>query len=127
MMTPTEWNMVLRAIVPTVHAKKNVHEQARAYLTTLPQGETIGTNELIEAMYPRDVADKSLEGDEARTRIYALLAKLALDDMHDCCTKGEATGKKFMGRPARPWLWHAPKVKECCVMCGQVLPEDQQP
>ena len=125
MLKPSEWDTILRAIVPTVHAKKVVHEQARAFLQAMDQGETISTNNLVEAMYPREIADKSLAGDEARSRIYAMLAKLALDDMHDCCTKGEPDGKKFMGRPVRPWLWHAPKAKECCPMCGQVMPEEK--
>ena len=123
MIAPKEWDMVLRPVVPTVHAKKVIHEQARAYLLTLAQGETFSTNDLVEALYPREIADKTLGGDLARTRIYTLLAKLALDDMHDCCTKGEPEGM-FMGRPKRPWHWHAPKQREVCCLCGQHLPEE---
>ena len=122
MITTKEWDMVLRPVVPTSHAKKVVHENAREYLKTV-EGN-IGTNALVEALYPREIADKTLGGDLARTRIYTLLAKLALDDMHDCCTKGEPEGM-FMGRPKRPWLWHKPKEREVCCMCGQLLPEEK--
>lgn len=126
MLEPKEWNMVLRAIVPTSHAKKVVAENAREYLLTLGgYKKTISTNELVEALYPREEADKSLEGDEARMRIYKLIQMLALDGMTDCATRGEPDGKKFMGRPVRPWLWHAPKTREVCCLCGQVLPEEK--
>ena len=125
MLEPKEWDMVLRAIVPTSHAKKVVAENAREYLTALEQGTNISTNELVEILYPREVADKSLAGDEARMRIYKLVQMLALDGMTDCATRGEPDGKKFMGRPSRPWMWHAPRVREVCCMCGQILPEDK--
>ena len=123
MLDPAEWNMVLRPIVPTSHAKKVVAENAREHLATLEQGKTISTNDLVEALYPRVIADLSLAGDEARMRIYKLIGALALDGMTACATRGEPDGKKYMGRPSRPWLWHAPKIRETCCMCGQVLPE----
>lgn len=123
MLDPKEWDMVLRPLVPTRHAKKVVGEHAREYLLALLPGEIISTNEVVEGLYPRDVADKSLAGDVARTRMYQLLASLAVDDLHDCATRGEPTAKKYMGRPTRPWLWHTPKVKETCPMCGQNVPE----
>jgi hypothetical protein len=123
MLEPKEWDMVLRPLVPTHHAKKVIGEHARALLTDLLPGEILTTNQVVEALYPRDVADKSLTGDVARTRMYQLLAALAVDGLHDCATRGEPTAKKYMGRPTRPWLWHAPKVKESCPMCGQHMPE----
>ena len=126
MLDPAEWNMVLRPIVPTSHAKKVVAENARQVLGALEQGKSISTNDLVEALYAREEADKSLAGDEARMRIYKLIAMLALDGMTDCATRGEPDGKKYMGRPSRPWMWHAPRVREVCCMCGQVLPEDKK-
>lgn len=126
MLTPKEWNNILRPITPTNHAKKVVAQYARAYLIEYAQDMTLSTNELVEVLYPRSVADQSLEGDEARMRIYKLVAMLALDGMNDCATRGDVEeGKKFMGRPVRPWLWHAPKVREVCCLCGQALPEEK--
>ena len=125
MLEPKEWDMVLRPIVPTSHAKKVVSDNAREYLNGFAQGVYISTNDLVEALYPRVIADLSLAGDEARARIYKVLAMLALDGMTDCATRGEPDGKKYMGRPSRPWLWHAPKTREICCMCGQVLPEEK--
>ena len=122
MLKPEEWDMVMRPLVPTTHAKKVVAEHARAFLQS--QHHVLTTNQLVEALYPRAVADQSLAGDEARDRIYKLLAALAVDDLHDCAQRGEPDGRKFMGRPTRPWLWHAPKAKESCPMCGQSMPED---
>lgn len=125
MLEPIEWAMVLRPIVPTIHAKKVVAENVRETLATLEHGVSISTNDLIEALYPREEADKSLAGDEARMRLYKLVAILALSDLADCATRGELSGKKFMGRPVRPWMWHRPKVREMCCLCGQLLPEDK--
>ena len=120
-MTPEKWNVMIGAGLPAKQIKARVGKEARAHLATLALGETITTNQLVEALYPRAVADQSRIGDDTRNAIYKFIGLLAREDMADCCMKGEVSGQ-FMGRPKRPWLWFSPPEQETCCMCGQVMP-----
>jgi hypothetical protein len=124
-MTPAEWDVLLRSDARKTVAYAHVAEAARAVLVKLDAGATLSTNDLVEALYPRAVADKSLAGDNARGRIYKALADAATRSLKDCATKGPPEGKKFMGRPVRPWIWHAPKELDVCVHCGQFMPGEE--
>ena len=123
-MTPGQWNEIFskEAGLSQKAIRRRVAMEVRALLTEVAPGITLSTNELIEALYPRAVADQSLTGDTARTHLYKIVGKLAHDDLSDCCVKGEVKDKKYMGREVRPWLWFCPEDTEVCKACGQLLP-----
>ena len=124
-MTPKQWNE-LSELRSHALMKKTVEHRVRLYLATLAPGVTITTNQLVEALYPRKVADQSLLGDNTRNNIYRAISQLATTGLEDCCMKGEVSGSYF-GKPKRPWLWFAPPEQAVCCMCGQIMPagEDQ--
>lgn len=99
--------------------------EARRVLLELTLGEKITTNELVERIYPRAIADQTLAGDIARTQMYTLIGQLAKGDLSDACEKGEVNGH-YMGKPKRPWLWFKPIGSEICCMCGQVVHHDAE-
>lgn len=118
-MTPKQWNELFASGKIPRALKLSVAREARTYLITLAPGVQIGTNALVEALYPRAIADQTLEGDIARTAIYKYIGLLAKEGLDDCCIKGAAAGQ-YMGRPLYPWLWFAPESSECiCPTCGQ--------
>ncbi len=126
-MTPEQWNQLINDHAEKLSGKvrNRIALEARLYLITLAPGIEISTNKLVEALYPRAVADKTLAGDLARRAIYKVIGQLTLDGLQDCCRKGEVNGK-FMGRPKRPWLWYCPEGVEVCCMCGQFLPVEDE-
>lgn len=89
---------------------------------TLIPGVVMSTNELVEALYPRAIADQSLKGDIARGELYKRIGQLAHDKLSDCCVKGEKKEKKYMGHVVRPWIWFCPENTDVCSHCGQTLP-----
>lgn len=99
--------------------------KAREHLATVAPGLTVTTGELLEAFYPREIADQSLRGDRARHALSYQLLECTKKELSDCCIKGEVNGQ-FMGRPKRPWLWFFAEPRETCPHCGQVMPEDTQ-
>lgn len=119
--TLNQWNELMNLQPSAVVVRETTAHQVRLYLSTLRAGEKIGTNDLVEALYPRAVADETLEGDIARTRLYQVLQVLTNTALSDCCLKGKANGK-YMGHTKRPWLWFKPPEREMCCMCGQSLP-----
>lgn len=121
-MTPQQWNKLFNSGLPAGRVANTAAVDIRAYLLALMPGVTIGTNELVEALYPRAIADQSLAGDNARHQLYKMIGKLAHDKLADCCMKGEVKEKKYMGREVRPWLWFCPEDSDCCATCGQPLP-----
>jgi hypothetical protein len=120
-MTPAQWNAYIALDAPPIRFRRAVEHAARVHLSTLATDERISTEELVEALYPRDVAKGTLAGDTARTNIYAALARLAQGGLEDCAVKGEVNGM-FMGKPKRPWLWFSPGDVEVCYACGQIIP-----
>lgn len=120
MTTPEGWNALITAEVPTARFRERVAHCARMYLASLEEGVTISTEQLVEHLYPRAIADQTLAGDTARKRIYMSLAKLAPIGLEDCCVKGEVNGQ-FMGKPKRPWRWFSPGPVDVCCMCGQIV------
>ncbi len=124
MITPEKWNRIFDPKIPAKprFLKARVAGEARRYLNSLAPGMMIGTHELVEALYPIRLAERSLAGDRARTGIFALLALLARKGLDDCCIKGEGTGKKYMGHIVRPWIWFCPDDTEYCKKCGQIIP-----
>lgn len=124
MKTPEQWNKILAPEMASVYARNAVMHAARVHLASLAPEKRIGTEQLVETLYPRTKAERSLTGDNARARIYTVLAKLATDGLEDCCEKGEVNGQ-FMGKPKRPWLWFSPGDVEICCMCGQIMPQEE--
>ena len=122
-MTPKQWDRLFDPESKNSYytIKSSVMSAARGHLATVAPGIHLSTNELVEALYPRAVADQTLTGDLARAQLYKFIGRLAVDGLQDCCVKGEVTGK-FMGRVKRPWLWFAPPDTELCYACGQPLP-----
>ncbi len=121
-MEPEQWNKLLNSTSPPQRVHVTVALAVRGYLLELMPGITISTNELVESLYPRAIADMSLAGDNARTQLYKIIGALAHDKLSDCCMKGEVKEKKYMGRQVRPWLWFCPDGTDCCEVCGQPLP-----
>jgi hypothetical protein len=124
MLTWQEWNALCTKEVPGKKRRQAVSKYARQYLLALTPGITISTNELGEALYPREVGERNVTNDNARTEIFRQLGLLAKDGLDDCCIKGEVCGQ-FMGRPRRPWLWFCPEDQELCAACGQVVVADE--
>jgi hypothetical protein len=121
-MDTNQWNKLLNSELPPQRITITVAMAVRTHLVALTPGMTLSTNELIEALYPRAIADQSLAGDNARTQLYKIVGKLAHDKLSDCCMKGEVKEKKYMGREVRPWIWFCPEDTDCCAVCGQPLP-----
>lgn len=120
-MQPKEWNELFAAGKTTKQLKLAVAHEARRYLSTLARGIEIGTNALVEALYPRAIAEQSLNGDIARNGIYKFVGLLAREGLEDCCVKSKVPQGQYMGRPLYPWIWFAPEDDECiCPTCGQV-------
>lgn len=124
-MTPDEWNKLELPDGSIKQFKSVVSREARTFLETLLPGETINTNNLVEALYPRDIAAQSLQSDLTRTRIYTLIGQLAISGLEDCCVKGEVQGT-FYGKPKRPWIWFCPVEREVCPHCGQFLAKESE-
>lgn len=118
-MTPKEWN-ILYCGANVSQFRKAVENAARIHLATVI--ESISTEQLVEALYPRETADLSLTGDTTRKHIYTALSKLAVNGLEDCCMKGGVNGQ-FMGKPKRPWLWFSSGNVELCPHCNQIMPE----
>ena len=123
-VTLEQWNTMLSSD-NLARGKKMLAIEARRVLLDLGEGDTLSTNDLVEAIYPRAVADQTLAGDIARTQVYKLISALALTDLSDCCEKGEPNGQ-YMGKPKRPWIWFKPVGCEICCMCGQVVHHDAE-
>ena len=123
-MNPQQWNELSESGARGVF-KKAVEHHTRLYLATLAPGVTLTTNQLVEALYPRNVAAQSLTGDNTRNNIYRVVGQLALEGLEDCCMKGEVSGSYF-GKPKRPWIWFAPEEQPRCCMCGQTMPGEDQ-
>lgn len=119
-MTPQEWIDFFKCERTTKEINKTIEREARAFLYTIPPGMTASTNELVEALFPRSVGDKSRRGDDVRLMLYKVIGRLAVHELSHCCVKGEVS-KRYMGKDARPWVWFCP---ECCPMCGQAMPID---
>jgi hypothetical protein len=124
-MTPKQWDSLFDPETKNAYytIKSTVEHSAREHLATVAPGLQIGTNALVEALYPRAIADQTLAGDHARGQLYKLIQRLAVDGLQDCCVKGEVQGK-YMGRVKRPWLWFSPPEPELCYACGQALPKE---
>lgn len=128
-MTPEQWDFHLAPDKSCNYIDKHVEREVREYLDTLPYARRLTTRELAEALYPRNIADRSLRGDKARKRLFESLQRLTRTGLEDCCTKNKDPKKirVFMGKKSKPWVWYRPKVVECCMFCGQPLPrEDKQ-
>lgn len=123
-MTPEQWNALFLSAVSPKRFRDAVEREVRLYLAHLEMGEMVSTENVVEHLYPRAVAEQSLTGDSARTRIYAVMAKLPYSNLEDCCMKGKVTGQ-FMGKPKRPWLWFSPGDIQVCTSCGQILPTEE--
>lgn len=119
MMTPREWNQLIVSDAPMRAFKDAAQRCALEFLASVPKGKEIKTEQLVEGLYPRAVADQSLQGDLARKRIYIVIYKLASNGLEDCARKGEVSGE-YMGKPKRPWLWFNPGNLEVCFACGHV-------
>lgn len=123
-MTPKQWNQLFASGKTARALKLSVAREARTYLITLAPGVQIGTNALVEALYPRAIADQTLEGDIARNGMYKFIGLLAKDGLDDCCVKATEPQGQYMGRPLYPWIWFAPETSEClCPTCGQPVIE----
>ena len=122
MKTPKEWEAIFKSGMAMRHIKRIVEREARMHLQTIV--ESISTEKLVEALYPRKAAEQSVHGSIARKGIYVAIGKLALDGLDDCCVKGEVNGH-YMGKPKRPWVWFCPDhIEEYCCMCGQLMPTE---
>lgn len=126
-LTPKEWNETMEYSNSMQLIRATVAAEARLYLATLADGIELSTEKLVDGLYPRAVAEKTLAGDSARSRIYKIIAKLAANGLEDCCKKGEPNPKKFMGKTTRPWLWFNPGTVPVCYACGQALPLHAHP
>lgn len=126
-MTPVEWKKLLGdAKASTSKVKKTIAHEARSILSQLAPGMTMGTNELVETLYPRNEADKSRAGDEARNKLYRVVQQLAVETLKDCCIKSDISSGKYMGKPRYPWIWFCPPEQELCYACGQVVPKEEE-
>lgn len=126
MMTPDQWNELLHPVIGEEDMKKVrglVARDAREHLATIAPGLTITTTQLLDAFYPRELAELSLKNDHTRNAIAQQLQKCATKELEDCCVKGEVNGQ-YMGKPKRPWLWFA-LPRELCPHCGQVMLEKE--
>jgi hypothetical protein len=123
MMTLGEWKELLHPVIGEMDKKKVraiVAANAREYLATVAPGITISTGDLLEAMYPREIAEQSLRGDRTRNALSHQLLECAKKELADCCVKGEVSGQ-YMGKPKRPWVWFA-GTRELCPHCSQPMP-----
>lgn len=92
-------------------------EQTKETLAQLTDGQRIHTTELIERMYPKANAIYAKQ-EYIRGIMFKTLALYATTTLKSYCTRGEVIGE-FMGKPKRPWLWHAHKFMKVCHECGQ--------
>lgn len=128
MMTTDEWNVLLDPHSPDRNVKEIrsvIALNAREYLATIAPGLTVTTGDLLEAFYPRELAELSLRGDRARDALSHFLLECTKKELSDCCVKGKVNGQ-YMGKPKRPWLWFSAPPRELCPHCGQVMPEPGQ-
>lgn len=105
-MTPSQWNEILHKSQHWKDAYAAVNREARLILDPVPRDSPMSTSELVEALYP--VAFSRGEGINARNRLYAALASLAVHDLADCCHRGAPTKRVSYGgvKIIHPWVWH---------------------
>lgn len=121
-MTPQQWNEKFETVDAAVF-KRIVARECRLHLSTLGDADYISTGGLVEVLYPHADASITVIGFSTRSALFKTIAVLAYNGLEDCCRKGEASGKKFMGRVVRPWLWFKSPMELCC-MCGQTIPTE---
>lgn len=122
-MQPKEWDELFTSDVSVKKVQHIVMQQVRIHLATLAPGVTLSTTELVEALYPLKVAERSVQGDNSRATIFKIVGKLAREGLEDCCMKSDKPSGTFMGRPRYPWLWFCPAEDKLCPTCGQLLVE----
>lgn len=124
MMLPSEFEVLIdrhREDYDLHEVRAVVALNAREHLATIAPGLMTTTDNLIEALYPRKLAEQSLRGDRTRFALSKLLLDCAKKELSDCCVKGEVNGQ-YMGKPKRPWLWFYAPPPETCPHCGQPMP-----
>jgi hypothetical protein len=79
-----------------------------AHYFSIPR-DAMSTQELAEALWPM----KQAPGEQmtARKKMVDLLLRMAPGELSAYATKGKETGKRFMGKPVRPWVWHNAESK----------------
>lgn len=121
-MLPAEWNRDLGAGVPWEPAYAVVEREAKAFLAASVLADSdIGTAELVERLYPMNLA-RGEDGVFARNRIFKALDALTKHGLRDYCHKGEPRLNKAK-KMARPWLWHGPRERPKCPTCGRPTDE----
>lgn len=123
MLTAERWVVLLNSKISRKRIKARLAQDVREYLSTLMVGDVIGTNEVVEAIFPKEAAEATRKAFEARAEIFRLIGQLANDGLDDCCIKGDVEGQ-FMGKPKRPWRWFYPNESDKCPSCGQALPAE---
>lgn len=100
----------LPKLAPGIHWQKayaDVEAAVKGYLEG--GGDTLSTNELVEALWPEQFARG--EGITARRRLYKALLALATHGLADYCERGPEKKLRHGTRVIQPWVWRAPKAK----------------
>lgn len=115
-MNPQEWNALLAPNVPWEICYPKVAEIARQELSRLSPDTRLTTRELVDRLYPENLACQTEEGMAARLRLLTrAFTKDALGShqLADCMSLGAPKPHAlFRGQIIVPCLWHRPETAE---------------
>ena len=122
-----QFQSFLQAVAPTVPwqvAYKAVEEKVRVFLSTVPVTEYLTTSDLVEELFPEELARGDLI--YHRRRVFKALAALATRGLSDCTTRGDPKHLGNTKQMVRPWHWHQSipgrtPPAAVCQTCGKPL------
>lgn len=108
MISPAQWIHTMQQ-GPHV-ARPFIVEQARLFLSSEPNDtpKNMSTATLSECLWP--AAHAIGEAITLRKSMVDLLLKCAKHELSDCCKQGSPSGRLFMGKAVKPWIWFTPPV-----------------
>lgn len=122
-MKPSEWTKLLAPEIDWRTCYPQVTKEVRAWLAKNKDYGQHTTQELVEGMFPEDLA-KGPAGLAARVRLFRAVQAMAFNDLRDCAAKGPPRMLRHTNKQVRPWIWSHPAPKECCPLCGQAIPPE---
>lgn len=107
--TETKYNACLATTRTWAQRLAFVAAETRAVLSAFGHGRVVSTKDLIELLYPEQLA-RGTDSHLARKSIGKLLRALATGELADCARRGATV--RIYGKPVQIWEWGCPQTSD---------------